>query len=198
MRTIELEGGIKLQYGPISVDKVEPHQFKDNVWQAQLRQEVTSIYPAARAHNSLSDGLFEAGDFGDGQSYVEKRVTWVPVKVGTTLEQVQELIRQNSDAVLHKTLSMDPILSEEQINAIETGLSEMTYDDYREKFVRDSENNPVLYGNKNFYRSINFKKTFVADTDKRSAELDAAGPVTMTPAAPATVQATAENAEATI
>ena len=169
------------------------------MWQAQLRQEVTTVYPAARAHNSLSDGLFEAADFGEGQSYVEKRVTWVPAKAGSSIEDVQAILRNYPDAVLHKTLSMEPILSDEQKNAMETGLSDQTIEDYLEKFVKDGEGNPVHYANGQvFYRSINFKRTFSEDTDLRSGQIDAQGPVSMTEPAPATVQATAQNAEAAI
>ena len=197
MRKITLEGGIEQSFGPITVDKVEVNSFNSKVWQAQLRQEVTTTYPAARAHDSLSDGLFEAGEFGEGQSYVEKRVTWLPCPIDSTKEQVEEILRQNIDAVLHKTLSMEPILSAEQVNAMETGLSDQTPEDYAEKNVKDQEGETVLFAGHPFYRSIKFKKAYITDVDLRSSQIDESGAVQMT-GAPAAVEATAETPETAI
>lgn len=180
MRKITLEGGIEQSFGPITVDKVEVNSFNDKVWQAQLRQEVTVTYPAARAHNSLSDGLFAADQFGEGQSFVEKRVTWLPCPIDTTVEVIEEILRQNADAVLHKTLSMEPILSEEQINAMETGLSDQTPEDYAEKNVKDADGETLLYAEKPFYRNISFKTSFIKDNDLRSSQVDEGGAVEMT------------------
>jgi hypothetical protein len=196
MRKITLEGGIERSFGPISVDEVKPNQYNEKAWQAQLRQEVTTTYPAARAHDSLSDGLFAADEFGEGESHVEKRVTWSPAKIDSTVEIIEEILRQNPDAVLLKTLSMEPILSAEQTNAMETGLSDKTPEDYAEKFVPDAEGEPVLFAGKPFYRSIKFKKVYEPDIDLRPSQVDESGAVQMTDR-PA-VAATAENADANI
>lgn len=173
MKTVEIGNGIKQSFGAITVDSVGPNQYNQDKWQAQIRQEVSTIYPAARPHDSLSDGIFDASSFGEGQTYIEKRVTWVPVPKGTTAQQVQARLKQTPDAVLHKTLSLKPILSEEQVNAMSTGLSSMTEDDYAEKAVKDANGNIVLYANQfPQYRSIKFKRNFAADTDLRSADYD--------------------------
>lgn len=191
MKTVDRGNGIKATYGPITVDHVEPSQFNDEKWQAQVRQLVTTMYPAQRNHDSLSDGLFEPDAFGEGQDFPEKRVTWIPVPAGTSVEDVKTLLAQVPEACIQKTLSLEPILSDEQINAMSNGLSDMTMDGYKEKCVKDTNDNIVLYADAApFYRSTKFKLTFEEDVDLRSAQFDVLqGAVSLTEApVPETVE----------
>lgn len=187
--------GVRKSYGTITVDNVSP-SLNEKKHQAQLRQVVTSIYPGVRPGTSLSDGLFPAEAFGaEAQEYSEERVTWVPVPVGTTKEQVEAQLKSLPNARLVRILSLKPILSEEQKNAMQIGLSKsqangapLTEDDYREKqAVRYGDGHPqagqkIPYNNHEQYRVITFmdgKAGAVEDIDLREDDLNDLVPVQM-------------------
>ncbi len=178
----ENKSGIVKAFGPITIDNVGP-SLNPKKWQAQVRQIVTSKYPAARGNNSLSDGLFPASTFGVGQEYEEVRVTWIPVPVNTKMNAVKAQLAKFPEARLVKTLSLRPILSEEQIRAMETGLSDKTEEDYAEKFVVDGDGNPTLYHGHKQYRNISFSQTAKEDVDLRAEDLADMKPVKMGKAA---------------
>lgn len=172
------KSGIVRSFGAITVDNVGP-SLNSKKWQAQVRQIVTSQYPAARGNNSLSDTLFPAQSFGVGQEYEEIRVTWIPVPLNTKLAAVKTQLAKFPEARLVKTLSLNPILSEEQIRAMETGVSTKTEEDYAEKFVIDAEGNPTLYHGHKQYRHISFSQVPKEDVDLRAEDLEDMKPVKM-------------------
>ena len=170
--------GIKLAYGPVTVDEVR-EGLSDNKMQAQLRQHVTRTYPGGRNSNSLSDSLFALEDFSfETQEYGEQRVAWIDVPVGTTKEQVEQRLAAAPDATLQKHLSLNVILTDEQIQAMESGLSQMTMGEYQEKYlVKDGQGEDggdvVPYKELHQYRRTFFKATFVDDVDTREEEFTA-------------------------
>jgi hypothetical protein len=166
-----METGVKIQESRITIDSVGP-SLNDKKHQAQLRQVITKTYPSARAGNSASDTIFGHSEFGftDGDSYDENRVTWIDVPIGTTSVQVQEKLSMFPNARLYKVMSLQPILTEEQERAMETGISSKTIEDYLQKYVVDSEGNPVLYNGLKQYRQIYFSKDGKADIDYRPSE----------------------------
>lgn len=154
---------------PITVDNVGPSAFKKGVDQAQLRQTVLTIYPSARVTNSLTSGLFESGDFKlpAGQSFSSTRVTWIPVPKGTTLAQVEKELSRNPKARIARVISnnLEDILTEEQKNAVATGL--VTLEKLEEKHVvKDASGNEV---SPRQYRQNFFSKSGAPDIDKRTA-----------------------------
>lgn len=188
MQIAKQNTGVTYQFGKIVVDKVGP-SLNEKKHQAQLRQLVTSIYPGVRPGNSLTDPLFSAEAFGaKAQEFVEERVTWVPVPVGTTKEQVEAQLEKLPNARLVRILSLNPILTEEQKNAMKAGLSKstetgapLTEDDYREKqAVRYGKEHPqagekIPYGEYEQYRIIAFmdgKNGAVEDIDLRAQDLE--------------------------
>lgn len=74
---------IKRIEGKITVDKVEPHTFKKNRLQAQIRQVSTVDYPSGRIGSDLNDPLFTEAqfNFGPGQRFEDTRVTWIDVPI---------------------------------------------------------------------------------------------------------------------
>jgi hypothetical protein len=89
-----------------------------------------------------------------------------------------------------KILSLFPILTEEQTNAIRTGLSKnddgspMTQEDYAKKqAIVDKDNQPVLWNGFSQYRVTAFtdgKSGPVEDVDKRQDDLLDLAPIHMT------------------
>jgi hypothetical protein len=176
---MKTENSVSRTFGRITVDSVGP-SLNPKKHQAQVRQIVTSLYPGARGANSLSDALFADKQFGVGEAFEEVRVTWIPVPIGTTVKQVEAQLAKHPNAVLQRTLSLNPILSEEQEQAMASGLSTKTLDDYREKHIVDAQGNPVLYKGRKQYRNISFRITAVEDVDLRDSDFADFAEVSMT------------------
>lgn len=138
MQTAKQTTGIVKVYGAITVDKVGP-SLNSKKAQAQLRQTVTNVYPGVRPGNSLNDGLFTAEEFGsETQEFIEERVAFVPVPLTATLEDVQKRISALPKARITRILSLKPILTKEQENAMVQGLSKN--EDGSPKTMEDYEN----------------------------------------------------------
>lgn len=189
--------GIVTSYGKITVDEVKDHKYKSDRKQAQLRQEITTTYPGARANNSKTDSLFGEEDFGfkGGQDYIEKRVTWIDVPTTATEDMVLANLAKFPDARLQKHMSNSPILTDEEQYAVDNGITQRDgtivpgseiYDrierrqrvrnadeeliDINGEFIyEDSEGNVALEDhNRIQYRAIYFRNTAVADIDNRT------------------------------
>lgn len=157
-------------FGQITVDNVTQGLKADKgVWQAQLRQVVTTNYPSVRVTNSNQlGGLFDPGAFNiENQSYTSTRIAWVPVPENTTMEQVQAALAAKPNARLYTIMShnLEDVLTDEQKAAVSAGLT--TMDTLREKHVvKDREGNVVQPVQ---YKSVNFSETAVEDVDLRPA-----------------------------
>ena len=167
---MEKDSGIRKEYGAVTVDSVNPDKFKPNIASAQIRQVVTKIYPAATVGNSLSDNLFgtEQFDLGDGQSFEQTRVTWIPVPLGATKEQVQAMLDKCPDARIYQILSGEAILTEQQKAAIEAGLTSLEVFE-NSQMVKDSDGNAILDHNEELqYSAKFFAKAGKEDIDLRA------------------------------
>lgn len=153
------------------------HQ-KDKSLTAQIRQTITTIseYPSARISDSLSGNIFSEEEFGfDSQIFnsVENRVAWIDVPEAWTPAQVAERLATFPNANLYKILDNKPILTNEQINAIERKLR--TYDKFAEaQAIRYPEDHATMPGNlivdrngKIQYRGVYFAPEGKADVDNR-------------------------------
>lgn len=174
---VRTAGGLTKVFQAINVVGIGP-SLNARKWQAQLEQIVATTYPGVRGNDSMSDALYSGAALGaQPTTFNEKRVTWVPVPVGSTLESVKEQLSRMPEARLQRILSLKPILSEEQVNAIQTGLSNKTVEDYSEKFARQTSEQdgipgePLTYNGLPFYRAIKFRASAEEDIDTRPADL---------------------------
>ena len=116
------EGDIRILTKPITVDLIKDHLSSTDKKQAQIRSEVEKYYPSTSIGNSHSDTIFEKEEFGiteNPEPYVEKRVTWIDVPKDSTEESVAERLSKFPNARIYKVLSLNPILTDQQIRAME-------------------------------------------------------------------------------
>lgn len=172
----QVEAQVRLEYGPVTVDSVgESLNVKKH--QAQLRQVVKKKYPGGKPSDSLTSALFNTSAFNfEETEFEEQRVAWVPVPIGTTKAQVEAQLKTVQPRLV-KILSLTPILSEEQERAMETGISNMTHEDYLERqAVRQTSTEEgvlgekVTYRGQEQYRRIVFRDKLEADIDYRPAQ----------------------------
>lgn len=126
-------------YEKVTIDSVTALEYqKSGTLTAQLRQIVTTktTYPSTQISDGVSDNLFGTSDFtdiGQGQTYEnkEKRVAWINVPSSTTVAEVQAkldaLYSAGKQPCIMKVVSNEPILTDNQINAISRGLKTMDY-----------------------------------------------------------------------
>jgi hypothetical protein len=132
-----------ITYSEITLDKVEAGQYqKEGTLTAQIRQTVTTIssYPSKQVTSDKQDGLFDTAEFGFGTKdfpNVETRVAWIPVPVGTTIEQVKaKLVIANAQgATIYRAMHNHPILDNNQKNAVKIGLGDVTLDTFANRQV---------------------------------------------------------------
>lgn len=163
--------GVKTKFGKITVDKVEENSYKAGIYQAQLRQVVTTVYPGKRVGNSESDSLFELDSFDipEGKEYTSERICWIDVPKGTTKTKVETLLKSLPKARIWRKISNDvmDVLTEEQKSAIESGITTLE-DMQNSKVVRDENGDVVDNGDGPIYRQNFFSKDGLrADVDKR-------------------------------
>jgi hypothetical protein len=179
----DLNSNIQLEYGPLTVDHVKASDFDDSKFQAQVRQTVTRTYKQSGA-DSLSNPLFNSEEFGDGASYDEIRVAWIPVPAEkNTKEAVVAQLAQFPAATLVRHLGLKPILSEEQLRSMENGINTKTIEDYIEsQSVKAGDNGPtILYKGLPVTRVIKFATSKVADIDNRELDyIELTGDITET------------------
>lgn len=166
---------------PIQVSRVYKSDFqKEKSLTAELRQEVTvtSKYPTSSMNNSLNANLFSNNDFGiDTQNFISKetRVAFinVPESMETT-EKVQEHLAKFPDLCLYRILSNKPILSDEDIRAIEKGFITMDTKANSQiiRYPENSENAGQIAldsMDKPQYRRICISSSQVEDKDERNS-----------------------------
>lgn len=122
--------GITKTFSTISVDGINQSPYNPNKFSAQVRQQVTTTYPAMRVGNSKTGGLFDLSEFNipDGQSYTSTRVAWIPVPAGKTVEEVVAQLATRPDARIYREISFNlaDVLTDEQIGAVNAGLTTMS------------------------------------------------------------------------
>jgi hypothetical protein len=167
------ESGLTLDYSAVTVDGIlSPadaltNGVQTNKHRVQLRQEVRTVYPAARGNQ-----LFNTSEFGPGKDFTEKRVTWLNVPSNTTIEEIQSRLSAMDCPTLVRTLGLKPVLSQDQIIAMEKGINTKSMTQYLESFVRTGENGEaVKFADRLQYRAIHFSDTFADDNDNRLADL---------------------------
>lgn len=169
--------GIKVQFGPLKVRKVEEDKYKKGMFQAELEQVVTTIYPSAKVKSSKSDNIFSMEDFGieDGKAFTSTRVTWMKVPAGSTVESVTAKLAEFPNAKIRREIANDVelVMTEEQLNSLYSDeFPDYTLEFARDKFLvrgKDGEALPVVQYSQNFF-SADGKADVDLRTDVSEAE----------------------------
>lgn len=190
MREVKLnDSGRTRKYGRIIVRSVEPSRFKKDRNTATCEQEVIDVYPGGRPNNSL----FEVTEFGfESQEFKNTRVVFLDVPLKATKERVQEILDRNPNACIYRTMSLIPIINDDQgvmisrgVLSLETLASRQTVKtpklDGNNQPVKDAKGETIMeiipwkdaqgkvLADK-FYRVNSFSPTHVDDVDLRPTE----------------------------
>lgn len=125
-----------ITYSDITLDKLEVGQYqKEGTITAQIRQTVTTVakYPSTQVTSDKQENLFGASDFNFTSkdfSNTETRVAWIDVPATTSKEAVLEKLKvaNTTGATIYKMMSNQPILTNNQKNALKNGLGGVTLD----------------------------------------------------------------------
>lgn len=187
-RKVTTRSGLIISYSPVKAEKIitaaeaSEKGLINPKPQVELRQEVTTTYPKARA-NGLFTSSELAGEEAVPQSYTEKRVTWLRIpdgvaeleaaETGAGIEAIEERLRGMDQPTLYRVLDCIPVLSEEQKRTIDNGTNPKSYEDYLKDNILDREGREVLFAGEKQYRKIFFSKSVTADEDHRAQTLSA-------------------------
>jgi hypothetical protein len=165
---------------PLEVTRVHATAYqKEGTLTAEIKQTVTtkSFYPSKSVSNNMQDNPFANADFGFEEkeySADEKRVAWVDVPVGSTVESVVAKLAALPTATIRKVLANRPIITDSQQYAISAGLTSM--DAIADKqVVRYPEGSPqagqlILKDGKPQYKATYFKNAAIEDQDLRTSD----------------------------
>lgn len=166
--------------GNLEVSRVHATAYqKEGTLTAEIKQTVTtnSYYPSKSVSHNLQDNPFATSDFGFKESKYEsgeKRVVWIDVPVGSTVESVVAKLQALPEATIYRILANRPILSDSQNYAISAGLTTMEAiaDKQAVRFPQGSEKagQLILKDGKPQYKATFFKSTAKADEDLRTAD----------------------------
>lgn len=187
METVKNSNGIRKEVSKsqLTVSNVGPHKFKPEVDSAELRQiaTTTAYYPKKKVSNSLQDNLFGLAEFGEGfteEPFVNEStyVAWIDVPKGTDAASVQAKITAlGANAVLYRTMSNRPILSDSDQAVIDNPKIERSLEDYaNSQVVRYPEGHKnageiaLDTNGKVQYRRVEFSATGKEDQDLRTPE----------------------------
>ena len=166
--------------GGLEISRVHATAYqKEGTLTAEIKQTVTtkSFYPSKSVANNFQDNPFSTAEFGFAEqeySSNSKRVVWVDVPVGSTAESVTAKLAALPDATIYRIYANKPILSDNQLYAINAGLT--TKDAIADKqVVRYGEGDPqvgklILKNGKPQYKADFFKSTATADQDLRTED----------------------------
>ncbi|MHA2400683.1 MAG: hypothetical protein ACXADU_17570 [Promethearchaeota archaeon] len=170
-------------YGKITIDSVAASKYqKAGTLTCQIRQVINTktVYPSTQLSDGISDNLFGASEFTSvsaGQTYEnsETRIAWMNVPSNTTVQAVQAkldaLYAAGKEPCIMKIVSNEPILTDNQLNAISRGLK--TMDDFaNSQVVRYGSNHSnagalILDDNGNpMYKRTFFQTSKVEDENR--------------------------------
>lgn len=178
MKTTSFEkNGIKttVTRGDIEVTSVGISNFqKPGTMTATLKQtvETVSLYPTKSVSSDLQDNVFGIEDFGfetTPHKNTRTNVVFLDVPEGSTVESVKAQFVKFPNAVLYRILDNKPILSRNQLYAIEHELC--TMDDIANSQVvkygpGEHEGELILDQN----GKVQYKATFLSTTGKEDVD----------------------------
>lgn len=110
--------GITVEYGKVKVEKIAYNELSKK-WQAEISQEINTIYgndPSKTHHDFLMSPATKT-------KYPSKRRVWLEVEEGSTVAQKQAFLDSKENVRIIAKYSCYPILSENDISAIQNGLT---------------------------------------------------------------------------
>lgn len=169
---------------PLLITKVYTATFqKEGTLSAEVRQtvETTSFYPSKSVSNDKQDNIFSTTEFGITDTpFVsnEHRVAFIPVPMNSTIESVTAQLAKFPDACIYKMMGNRPILTSDQLRAIEGGITSLETIANRQVVRYPATAEPNLAGKlildvngKPQYMSRFFSKTAKEDVDNRVKSL---------------------------
>lgn len=173
----------EVSYGPLTVVNVDYGRFMkkgEGMKQAELRQEIThtAYYPKKQIKSSLNDTMFKMSDFDiDEEPFIRKemRVCWVKVPETATVESTTAMLKNFPKACLYKILSNHPILSDNQVSAINNPELDFNMDKAADsQVVRYGEGEDkgklILFNGKVQYKGIFFDRGEISEGVSREKE----------------------------
>ena len=159
-------------FSPVTVETVERNKFGKLQAKLSSIETITSVYGIKNGASSLDSQIFPAKAFGEGETYTNesKRVFFLTVPESLdTVEKVQEYLKKFPNLHLYKILSTKPILSNEDIAAINSG--KLTLDTKaNQQVIRNKEGKIVPFEGKPQYKRICLSTEFKEDEDLRNSE----------------------------
>lgn len=165
--------------GAIEISRVYKGEYnKADELTAELKQVVTtkSYYPTKQIRNDKQDNIFGLKDFpgGDEKEFVnnEKRVAWLTVPVGETVESVAQKLAAYPKARLYRVLANRPILTSGQKAAIASPDLEVTESTFanRQAVINPETKDLILdKAGKVQYRAVFFSIDGKPDEDLRTS-----------------------------
>lgn len=166
-----MENQIKRTLGLLIVSAIGAHAFKKGIFQAEVRQTVTTEYPSMRVGNSNSDLLFGLDKFKlpEGQKFESTRVAFLPIPSEMSIEEVQKAIDEQKNACIYgiRSNKVEDVLTEEQKQSVILG--QRTLDDYRKSRVVKDKDGKDLPGVPQYVQYF-FSLTKKEDIDLRTVK----------------------------
>jgi hypothetical protein len=170
----------EISKGALEISRVHATAYqKEGTLTAEIKQTVTtkSFYPSKSVSHNLQDNPFSTAEFGfteNAYSSDERRVVWVDVPTGSTVESVAAKLASLPDATIYKILANKPIISDSQNYAIKAGLTSMEAiaDKQAVRYPEGHQESGklILKDGKPQYKTTFFKSVACADQDLRTAD----------------------------
>lgn len=156
-------------FSPVVVEVVEKNKFGKLQARISSIETITSVYGIKNGASSLDSQIFPTIDFGEGETYKNesKRVFFLSVPESLdTIEKVQEHLNKFPNLHLFRILSNKPILSNEDLAAIDNG--KLSLDTKaNQQVIRNNEGKIVAFEGKPQYKRICLSTEFREDEDLR-------------------------------
>ena len=173
--------------GKLEVTNVYESTFqKEGMLTAEVKQTIKTIafYPKKSVSNEMQDSIYSPEELGIKEEpfeSVETRVSFLPVRNDATIETVTAQLAKFPDAVNYKVMGSKPILTSDQLRAIEAQLTtvEIIADRQVMRYPKNADRAGQLIldaNGKPQYRHIFFSKTAKLDIDMRVKDLKNAKP----------------------
>lgn len=159
----------------VRVTAVHQHAFKENLYQAELRQTIIKEYNASSVSNNMQSAFAPIDAYHLPESRYEKeRVCWVDVPKGWSVEEAQKHLERmyasGKTPCIYQVLSFEPVLTDTDHAWMET-LDEADYEVFIEnkkskQMVLDPQTGEVaLKGGRAIFRKLFYSDSFKEDID---------------------------------
>jgi hypothetical protein len=166
---------MEIKESKIKVLSIAKGQYDDDRTEtAQLRMDVltTAFLQSKQISNEFQDNVFSPAECGyetEKKDSLEKRMAFLPVPAGTTVEQLQKLLDEKfPNARIYRILSSEPIVRKGQQYRIDKG--ELSLDTIiSNQTVVDKNGELILFNGQPQYRQTFFNKDGLKeDVDTRT------------------------------